>query len=223
MPSSAATHYLYLHGFASSPRSAKAQFLRQQFLTRNCTLHLLDLNQNDFAHLTLTRQIQQVLRWLQDHESTVIIGSSLGGLTAAWVAQQAPANASIERLVLLAPAFQFLDQWLPRLGHEAMARWQADGWLPIYHYGLGQQQLLSKDFWQDAQRYADVALTASIPTLIVHGCRDEVIDISASRHYAANRPWVKLVEVEADHSLADAYWPMWEHIQGFLSLPEQSL
>ena len=52
------TAYIYLHGFASSPQSSKAIYLRDRFAEINLNLEVLDLNQGDFTHLTLTRQIQ---------------------------------------------------------------------------------------------------------------------------------------------------------------------
>src|SRR5688572_7467401 len=105
-----APHYIYLHGFASSPRSAKAQDLRDRFQSLGIELTIPDLNHPDFTHLTLTRQLEQVVALLPaDATPVTLIGSSFGGLTAAWAAQTHP---QIQRLVLLAPAFQFLDHWL---------------------------------------------------------------------------------------------------------------
>ena len=126
------TVYLYLHGFASSPRSRKAQDLRDRFAALNLTLHTPDLNQNDFTHLTLTRQIQQVCDGFPLGQPIVIIGSSLGGLTAAWVGECCP---QVDRLVLLAPAFEFLTHWLPKLGDELLHEWQSGKPLMVYHYG----------------------------------------------------------------------------------------
>lgn len=210
--------YLYLHGFASSPQSAKGQFLQARLQALGQSCHCLDLNQGDFAHLTLTRQIHQGAAWVRQRDRVTVIGSSLGGLTAAWIAQQPGLAASIHRLVLLAPAFQFLPQWLPRLGATTLSHWRATGWLSVYHYGTARQQPLSYEFVTDAQRYDDTQLTAPIPTLILHGRQDEVIDIQASRDYAAPRPWVDLVELAGDHSLTTVYDPLWAAIQRFLDL-----
>src|SRR6476646_8388913 len=113
-------HYLYLHGFASSPRSTKAQDLRDRFQALGIELTVPDLNQPDFAHLTLSRQLQQVAALIpSDSPPVTLIGSSFGGLTAAWAAQQ---HVQIQRLVLLAPAFRFLEHWLPRLGADQVQR-----------------------------------------------------------------------------------------------------
>ncbi|MEM9008595.1 MAG: YqiA/YcfP family alpha/beta fold hydrolase [Cyanobacteria bacterium P01_F01_bin.86] len=212
--------YLYLHGFASSPQSQKAQFLKKQFQTIGQTLHIMDLNQDDFAHLTLSRQIQQGVDWVIERDRVNLLGSSFGGLTAAWIAQHPSVQDKINRLVLLAPAFQFLTQWLPRLGSETVTQWQTEGWLSVYHYGKAQKLPLSYDFVTDAQRYEEAHLTIPVPTLILHGRHDEVIDIQASRNYTAQRPWVQLIEVESDHSLASAHQSIWDATQSFLGLTD---
>ncbi|TVQ14416.1 MAG: alpha/beta fold hydrolase [Leptolyngbya sp. DLM2.Bin27] len=211
--------YLYLHGFASSPQSAKAQAMKTRLAALGIPLLVPDLNQGDFAHLTLSRQIQQVSALiLSQDQPTVLIGSSLGGLTAAWVAQQATLTKRIEKLVLLAPAFQFLQQWLPRLGPETLASWRTEGTLPVYHYTEQRQLPLDYRFITDAQGYRDADLQANIPTLMLHGTHDETISIEASRAYAAPRPWVRLVELPSDHALTDVEPEIWQHTQGFLGL-----
>lgn len=191
--------YIYLHGFASGPQSYKGQWLRSYFQRRGLDLRLLDFNQGDFAHLTLTRQINQVLHQIQG--PTTLIGSSLGGLTAAWSAQQ---STHIQRLILLAPAFQFLQQWLPRLGPEQLQHWKSRGWLSVYHYGWQRQERLHHKFLTDAHTYEDSQLNRPVPTLILHGKRDEIINIKASQHHGAHRPWITLRTLDTDHGMADA-------------------
>ncbi|MBE9157601.1 alpha/beta fold hydrolase [Nodosilinea sp. LEGE 06152] len=211
--------YIYLHGFASSPQFAKAQAMKARFATLGIPLLIPDLNQGDFAHLTLSRQIEQVSALiLSQSEPTGLIGSSLGGLTAAWVAQQPAITDRIENLVLLAPAFGFLKQWLPRLGPEALNTWRTEGTLSVYHYTEQRQIPLHYGFITDAQGYDDNALNAEIPTLILHGTSDETISIEASRAYAAARPWTKLIELPSDHALVDVEEDIWQHTQEFLGL-----
>ncbi len=73
--------YIYLHGFASGPRSQKARDLGDQFARLNIPLTIPDLNQGDFTHLTLTRQIKQVEALFPPAPTPVtLIGSSFGGL-----------------------------------------------------------------------------------------------------------------------------------------------
>ncbi|NET34722.1 MAG: alpha/beta fold hydrolase [Cyanothece sp. SIO1E1] len=209
-------NYIYLHGFASSPRSAKAQYLRDRFQTLQINLQLLDLNQGDFTHLTLTRQIQQVLRVIAAQSGAItLIGSSFGGLTAAWVAQQLQVQPQLQRLVLLAPAFGFPANWLAKLSPEALQQWQSERYLSVYHYGEVRSLPLNYAFVTDASQYDEAQLQHRIPTLILHGHYDHVIPIQASRDYAAQRPWVKLIELDSDHTLGNVQSQIWDAIWTF--------
>lgn len=207
--------YIYLHGFASGPKSYKGQWLRSRFQTHGIELQLPDLNQGNFAHLTLSRQIDQVHQQLRG--PTTLIGSSLGGIVATWVAQQ---SEHIEQLILLAPAFAFLNQWLPRLGQEQLSQWQSTGWLSVYHHGLDSQQPLHYDFLTDAQRYPDSQLKKAIPTWILHGQQDEIIALEASRLYAQHRPWVNLQPLDTDHGMVNAMDDIWTAITDVCQLSQ---
>ncbi|HEY9863839.1 MAG TPA: YqiA/YcfP family alpha/beta fold hydrolase [Candidatus Obscuribacterales bacterium] len=206
--------YLYLHGFASSPASSKAQYLRDRFASLSINLKIPDLNQGDFSHLTLTRQLQQIPTELSpDTADIIVIGSSFGGLTAARLAEQ---NLSVKRLILLAPAFNFLSEWFPKLGEEKLNQWQTQGYLSIYHYAEKRDLPLHYQFLEDLALYPDEQLRRQIPTLILHGINDEVIPIQASRNYLKTRPWVKLVELNSDHSLENVLGEIWQEIRNFL-------
>lgn len=204
------TAYIYLHGFASSPNSAKVRFLQEQFDRLGVPLQVPDLNQDDFFHLTLTRQIEQIEALLVASTPTVLIGSSFGGLTAAWLAERNPA---IQRLILLAPAFNFVEHWLPKLGTTALQQWQQDGSYPVYHYGAQQTLPLSITFITDAQTYNDRHLQRPVPTLIFHGRSDDTIPIAASRAYVAERSWAQLIELDSDHALTDVLPDIWQKMQ----------
>ncbi len=204
----------YLHGFASSPQSAKAQYLSACFQSLGLPLQIPDLNQNDFYHLTLSRQLQQVEQLLPKSPVT-IIGSSFGGLTAAWLGERSP---QVERLVLLAPAFHFLSHWQPRIGTEQMQRWQTEGSMPVYHYGANQMLPLGYQLITDMAQYDEADLKRPVPTLILHGLYDDVIPIQASRDYAANRNWVDLIELNSDHALIGVQSDIWQTIRAFCCL-----
>jgi len=212
------TRCIYLHGLASGPGSTKAQAMRERLAAVGYDLAIPDLNQDDFARLTLSRQIQQgVALVAAEAEDVVLFGSSFGGLTAAWMAEQPSIQHQIRGLVLLAPAFDFLGQWLPRLRPAQLATWQRTGTMPIFHYGYSQLQFLHYNFVTDVQRYDDAQLQHPVPTLIFHGRQDEVISIDASRAYCTARPWTELVELEGDHSLTDWGPAIWQRVQPFLS------
>lgn len=210
-------HYIYLHGFASSPHSAKAEYICTCFAQANIKLKIPDLNAGDFSHLTITRQITQVASQFSDDSTRVtLIGSSLGGLTSAHLGQQYP---QVQRLVLFAPAFGFLSHWLPKLGDETLQRWQKEKYLMVYHYGNEEKLPLSYDFVTDASQYKEKVLQRPIPTLILHGRHDDVIPIQASRDFAQKRPWVELIELNSDHGLGNVMTEIWSAIQSFCQLP----
>ena len=95
---------VWLHGFASSPASSKARFVHDHLAAHGLQLQIPDLNQPDFASLTVGRMLAEVdaLAAGSPTQTLLLAGSSLGGYTAAlWASLHPEACAS---LVLLAPA-----------------------------------------------------------------------------------------------------------------------
>jgi len=209
--------YIYLHGFASSPDSAKAKYILKRFAENQIKLEIPDLNCDDFSHLTITRQLKQVTGNFSQNNSVTIIGSSLGGLTAAHIGEK---FLQVKRLLLLAPAFGFLSHWLPTLGKDVRQRWQQQKYRKVYHYGEQKELPLSYDFLIDAEQYQEQLLQRPIPTLILHGQQDEVIPIQASRDFAQKRSWVKLIELNSNHSLANVIAEIWQAIEDFCQLSQ---
>lgn len=212
------SQFFYLHGWASSPQSNKAQFFKHRFAQHGLNVTLPDLNQNDFFHLTLTRQIKQVQALLPNSPVT-LIGSSLGGLVALWLAER---QQQIQRLILLAPALNFIPHSIAFIGETQYAQWRQHGKMAFYHYGEQCELLLSYTFIEDMHHYEDAKLQRRIPTLILHGCHDEVISISTSRDFVATRPWIELIEFESDHSLNDVQPQLWKAMVEFLSKTKET-
>lgn len=210
-------NYLYLHGFGSGPRSIKAIYLNNRFAQQGLELNVPDLNQADFFNLTLTRQLQQCEAILAAKpRAWTILGSSLGGLVAAWLGQR---NLNVERLVLLAPAFEFLSHWQQQIGIAKLEQWQRDGSIEVFHYVEDQPLPLSYQFWVDMSQYAETVLhQTAAATLILHGIADEVIPIEVSRNYAAQSPDCTLIELPSDHGLTDVLPEIWAATQQFCGL-----
>lgn len=91
------THLLYLHGFRSSPQSAKATLMAQHLARHHPEVHWWcpQLPPSPRAAMELVRQ--GIADW--PHARMAVVGSSLGGYYASWVAQQARCAS-----VLLNPA-----------------------------------------------------------------------------------------------------------------------
>src|SRR5689334_8713095 len=110
--------WLYLHGFASGPQSAKGVAISQHYQARGIRMTRLDLRVPSIERL----QVSAMVRTARDavgndpRARAVLFGSSLGGLTAAWTAQE---DARVCALVLLAPAFDLTTRWRRRMGEDA--------------------------------------------------------------------------------------------------------
>lgn len=202
-PLAVAPNWLYLHGFGSGPESAKGRALVAHFAARGQTIERLDLRIPSLEHLRLGQMIEHVrARIGTASDRAVVFGSSLGGLTAARVAEE---DARVSALVLLAPAFRIAERWRERIGDEAWARWEKTGWLEIDDHATQTKARVDFGFVEEAARvdsknggWPDVR----VPTLIVHGVNDPVVDVALSRRFAAGKRHVRLVEVDDGHELA---------------------
>jgi pimeloyl-ACP methyl ester carboxylesterase len=200
---SSGPRWLYLHGFASGPNSTKGVKLAEHFARRGVRIERLDLRRPSFEHLRLSAMIASVRDAIGgERDRAVLLGSSLGGLTASRVAEE---DARVCALVLLAPAFCFAERWRARLGEDAWRAWRDTGWLEVDDYAEQKRARIDFDFVGDAATvdarshgWPDVR----VPTLVVHGRADPVVDVELSRRWAAGKRWVRLVEVDDGHELA---------------------
>jgi len=204
--------YIYLHGFASSPASRKARFLVEKLQEHSIHLETPDLAP-DFQNLTITSQLA-VIHGAIRGEPVVLIGSSLGGYLAALYAAEQP--QIVERLVLLAPAFDFYELWKKDLGPAKLAEWRENGTICVYHYGAGQETPLGYQLLDDASKYSAFP-DFEQPCLILHGLRDEVVPFEKSALFAAARPDNrKLLSFNSGHELTDVLNEIWDSSCGFL-------
>ncbi len=204
---------IYLHGFASGPQSAKAQFFRKMLAERGLTLEIPRLDQDDFKGLTITGQLQ-VIEQAVAAGPAILMGSSLGGYLAALFASR---HASVEKLVLLAPAFQFPRRWRERYSSEDLARWKLQGSIPVFHYGYQEERPLGYQIMEDAQKYEDEP-DLQQPALVLHGIHDEVVPAAISRSYAARHASVRLRLFDSGHELTNVLEDLWEETLHFLGL-----
>jgi hypothetical protein len=144
---------------------------------------------------------------------TVLIGSSLGGLTAARVAEHEP---RIKRLLLLAPAFKLAERWRTQLG-PAYDEWRQSGWRVVTDFTTGQPARIDFGFFEDVARIDRGAPALTCPTLILHGLRDETVPIDGSRELAASNPRVRLVELDDGHELTASIPTLLAETEAFLA------
>ncbi|WOI45743.1 YqiA/YcfP family alpha/beta fold hydrolase [Acidovorax sp. BLS4] len=91
------THLLYLHGFRSSPQSAKARQMAAHVAAHHPGVHFWCPQLPPSPRAAMGLVAQGIADWPQG--TMAVVGSSLGGFYASWVAQQARCPS-----VLLNPA-----------------------------------------------------------------------------------------------------------------------
>ena len=129
-------------------------------------------------------------------------------------------DARVFALVLLAPAFGLVPRWRARLGEEAWRRWQDDGWLEVDDHAEKRRARVDFDFIRDVEAIdaqAGGLPDVRVPTLIVHGRSDEVVDIEGSRRWAQGKRHVHLVEVDDGHELVASIGTIAAEADAFLA------
>jgi hypothetical protein len=198
--------FLYIHGFASSPASRKAQAFRAALAARGIDLEIPELDEGDFEHLTISRQLALISRTL-DGAPARLIGSSMGGYLAAVYAADHP---EISRIVLLAPAFGFAPRWRDKIGAGPRE------YLDVFHFAGNTTRRVHYLLIEDALAYPPMPGFAQ-PAQLYHGVRDEVVPIGYSREFAAAHPNAQLTELDSDHELLDVLDTITEKAVAFLT------
>jgi predicted esterase YcpF (UPF0227 family) len=87
------THLLYLHGFRSSPRSTKAQLVQQRIAQRYPAVTLWCPQLPPSPRAAMDGVMEGIATW--PRERMAVIGSSLGGFYASWVAERTGCRAAV--------------------------------------------------------------------------------------------------------------------------------
>lgn len=209
---------VYLHGFASGPGSRKATLFVENLRPHGIQCEALDLAP-DFEHSSISSELAIVEEALKG-EPAVLIGSSMGGYLAALYASR---HAEVERLVLLAPAFDFYRLWVNDLSQSALTgdsickleKWRKSGTASVFHYGMGREAQLSYRFLEDAANYPAYP-DFQQPSLILHGTRDTVVPLENTLRFANQHPDSTVIPLDSDHELTGVLDEIWERSWNFL-------
>lgn len=209
--------YLYLHGFASSPNSEKAQFFVNKLSENSCECFAPDLNSEEFTHLLITEQVIKLSKLFENtSDEYMVIGSSLGGIIALNLAEK---FICIKKCLLLAPAFNISKLWDKNVGKEYMQYWSQNGYLEIPHHAYGKNLALHYNFVEDVnENLIDMKFTRELPVSIFHGLNDETIPYSGSEEYLAENKRATLKLLNSDHSLQNSLDMIWQESIEFLEV-----
>lgn len=205
---------LYLHGFGSSPASQKARYLTQRFAAAGNPIVAADLTpgEDGFERCSPSSMLAIASGLLAGAPPPhAIIGSSLGGYLAAVAASRDP---SIERLVLLAPAFRLFERWSAKLTANDLAQWEAGG-RAFHHSGSNRMRRLGWQFYEDAVGWPEFPVV-TVPTLCIAGQRDDTVPIEDVAAFVDRTPSARLIAVDDDHSLTASLERIFEEASTFL-------
>ncbi len=177
----ATTHLLYLHGFRSSPLSTKAQKVAARVAQRHpeVTWWCPQLPPSPREAMALIDR--GTADW--PHESMAVVGSSLGGYYASWVAEQTGCRA-----VLLNPAVEPARDLASHIGEQTS--WHDP-----------QERFLFAPAFVDELRALRCGLSRPERTFAVIAKGDEVLDWrEMTARYAGAR--IRLL-AGSDHAISD--------------------
>lgn len=204
---------LFLHGLASNRSGDKSTSLLAWARRHRRRLVRLDFRGHgesggDLGRLTLSALVADAQVGLAHVQRAILVGSSLGGLVAAWTAALHPDR--VGGLVLLAPAFGFMARMATRPRHDGRVVIESD-WVRVE---IDEQVLVDARAWPERE----LAARIRVPTLIVHGECDAVVPATESQRVfdeiACPRKHLWLVE-GGTHRLteqAELVWPMMERL-----------
>jgi alpha-beta hydrolase superfamily lysophospholipase len=210
---SADTLVIYVHGFASHQKGEKALYLRERWNAAGCAFLAFDHrgHGNSSGHLTeltVTRNLEDLDAILtaqgMDFKRRVLIGSSMGGQTAAWYTARHPGLLLAN--LLIAPGFRFLENRIRDLGPEGVEELLREGKMTVRNEWV--DVTIGKGLLKDAKRYPVEKLLAAYrtPTLILHGTRDDSVpfeDSVAFTQKSKARPMELLLIAGGDHRLTN--------------------
>ncbi len=176
------THLLYLHGFRSSPQSAKAHTVARHMATRQPQVRWWCPQLPPSPRDAMALLMQGIADW--PRESMAVVGSSLGGFYATWVAEQTGCRA-----VLLNPAVD------PARDLEKYVGEQSSWHDPAQHF------FFQPAFVQELRELQCTGLRQPGNYLAVIAKGDEVLDWREmhARYRGAN---IRLLE-GGDHAISD--------------------
>ena len=163
-----------------------------------------------FTDYTLSDWIQDaraVISTLTDGPPLTIVGNSLGGWIAWLMAQEFPV---VEKLVLIAPAFNMMGLRAKSIDSERQHEWRTAGWMPWDDEPAHRDFPLAWKWVEESEAYWKTSFDRLRPvkTAILHGLQDTVILPQGSsqfveqlRSLAPSFP-VELHLVPGDHRLS---------------------
>jgi pimeloyl-ACP methyl ester carboxylesterase len=197
---------IYLHGLGSSPQSPKARLFAGRFTTLGHEVVIPELSLPSLQQLSVRAALERVGSVVADvtkRSSAIVIGSSFGGFLAVHALRCLSASESeqVRGLVLLAPVLYPRHPREPIITQKMEADWQKAGVFPIPEGATGQFVSVHYRFLQELNEYASREAHVTLPTLVVHGVRDEAVPYTHSVEFVEQNAAARLITLQDDHQM----------------------
>jgi uncharacterized protein len=195
--------FILCHGFSSSKESKTYPVLEEKLNSRGIATFRFDFyghgeSEGKFEDITVSEGVDDILQALacmkgKGYKKVGLVGTSYGGLCSIMAAAQ---SQDVFLLVLKCPVSDFYEVKLERDGKEFIKEAKQQGYF-MYQTREGKRKVnysFIEDFKHNNAYTAAKKIT--IPTLIVHGDKDETVPLEQSKKTASIIKDCKLVIVK---------------------------
>ncbi|MDH3376715.1 MAG: lysophospholipase [Gammaproteobacteria bacterium] len=181
---------IFIHGFRSDLAGHKSTALARDARRRNRSWLRFDLrghgrSEGEFESFRISDALDDLLTVLDmvAARPVILVGSSLGGWLAALAATMRPKQ--IAGMVLIAPAFNFVQTIYGTLSNAELRAWRTRGLREFEDRYGGAPFALHYDVLADAMAFDVFKLPGAIQCAvrIVHGADDDVVPYRVSERF----------------------------------------
>ena len=153
---------LYIHGFASSPQSAKLVALKH-VLGDSIEVDAPDMNTPSFERLDFEAMVGLALQHARENRPQAIVGSSLGGIVALELVRRGVRAP----LVLIAPGVGIGNRWTARL--------PAGDPVEVFNHARGANAKIHRRFFEEMKQVQPETEPPATKVVIFMGRKDETV------------------------------------------------
>ena len=178
---------ILVHGFHSNKDRKTAVTLQNLLNKHNFSTFRIDLfghgeSEGNIEDITISEAVDDIknaISYLKDQGFTKIglLGSSFGGIASIMVASQ---SNDIYVLALKCPVSNYEEKERARIGDEGIKEWKEKGYII-------RETKRKWKFYEDFKNNNgyEAAKNIKIPTIIVHGDKDDVVSVEQSKKTAS--------------------------------------
>ncbi|MBI3413338.1 MAG: alpha/beta fold hydrolase [Candidatus Aenigmarchaeota archaeon] len=199
------------HGFRSSKDGKSSPQLQKILNGRNIATFRFDFfghgeSDGKFEDITISEAVEDVLSAIRFVKGTGyskigLIGTSFGGISSIVAASR---SKDLRVLVLRAPVSNYQEKETLKRGNSGIERWKETGY--VEYDDNGRKFKLKYAFFEDFENNNgyEAGKNIKIPTLIIHGDKDDVVPIEQSIRLSKIISNCKLEIIRgADHNFTD--------------------